>query len=78
MLPSSALYIVWNIYIELAPWQRKPQTQNEFAVASSASTAIVYIIELSIEVFVGRGGSLVDSMPFVQRVVGSNPTLAAT
>ena len=27
---------------------------------------------------VGRGCSLVDSAPFVQRVAGSNPTLAAT
>ena len=27
---------------------------------------------------VGRGGSLVDSTPFVRRVVGSNPALAAT
>ena len=27
---------------------------------------------------VGHGGSLVDSTPFVRRVVGSNPALAAT
>ena len=26
----------------------------------------------------GRGGSLVDSAPFVRRVAGSNPALAAT
>ena len=26
----------------------------------------------------GRGGSLVDSAPFVKRVVGSNPAVAAT
>ena len=26
----------------------------------------------------GRGGALVDSMPFVSRVVRSNPALAAT
>ena len=26
----------------------------------------------------GRGGSLVDSSPFVRRVVGLNPALAAT
>ena len=28
--------------------------------------------------FVGHGGALVESKPFNQRVVGSNPTLAAT
>ena len=27
---------------------------------------------------VGRGGSLVDSSPFVQRVMGLNPALVAT
>jgi len=27
---------------------------------------------------VGCGGSLVDSSPFVRRVAGTNPTLAAT
>ena len=27
---------------------------------------------------IGRGGSLVDSLPFVRRVAGLNPTLAAT
>ena len=27
---------------------------------------------------VGHGGSLVDSAPFVRRVAGSNPALAAT
>ena len=27
---------------------------------------------------VGRGGSLVSSVPFVRRVAGSNPTLVAT
>ena len=29
-------------------------------------------------ILVGRGGSLVDSAPFVRRVAISNPTLAAT
>src|SRR6218665_268586 len=29
-------------------------------------------------VFVGRGGTLVDSMPLDRKVVGSNPILAAT
>ena len=28
--------------------------------------------------FVGRGGALVESIPFNRRVVGSNPALAAT
>ena len=27
---------------------------------------------------VGRGGALVESIPFYRRVVGSNPALAAT
>ena len=31
-----------------------------------------------LEVFVGRGGALVESMPFDRRVAGSNPALAAT
>ena len=29
-------------------------------------------------IFVGRGGAMVESMPFDQRVVGSNPALVAT
>ena len=27
--------------------------------------------------YVGHGGSLVDSSPFIQSIAGSNPTLAA-
>ena len=40
---------------------------------------VTVICEISVQCVdhVGRGGSLVDSTPFVQRVAGSNPALAA-
>ena len=37
-----------------------------------------YLPKTSNRIIVGRGGSLVDSSPFFQRVAGSNPVLAAT
>ena len=44
---------------------------------TKTTTTINYIILLLI-IFVGRGGSLVDSAPFVGMVAGSNAALAAT
>ena len=38
----------------------------------------VIVIVLVIITIVGRGGSLVDSTPIVRRVMGSNPSVAAT
>ena len=44
--------------------------------------AIILLADISSEILqvqkCGHGGSLVDSSLFVQRVVGSNPTLAAS
>ena len=38
---------------------------------------IIIMISILIKTCVGRGGSLVESMPVYRRVVGSNPALAA-
>jgi len=38
----------------------------------------MYVCEFMHVLFVGHGGSFVDSAPFVQMVVGSNPALTAT
>ena len=45
----------------------------------SRTESINSFLQLPISlIFVGRGGTLVDSMPLDRKVVGSNPILAAT
>ena len=45
---------------------------------SAAQSRIAFFYKRDIVVLVGRGGALVELMPFDRRVAGSNPALGAT
>jgi len=60
-----------------APDQLEGRLEFQNVSFSYPSRPNCKVLEVSREL-VGPGGSLIDSSPFVQRVVGSNPALAAT